>query len=428
VIFISLSVLARAANTQAAAEPEIRLLEIKGVINPLTARYLSRELKSTTGAALIVLRLDTPGGLETSMREMSQAILVSPVPVVVYVSPSGARAASAGMFLTIAAHVAVMAPGTNIGAAHPVGIGESADEVKTEKATSDAAALGRAIAQSRGRNAAWVERAVRKSVSLSAEEALREGVIDLVSNDLETLLQTLDGRKLTTSAGEVTIRTSGVQVRQSGMTLPDRILQALADPNIAYLLFTLGLIGLAAELFSPGLLFPGIAGAISIILAFVAFGSLPLNWAGLVLIVLAAALFVAELYAQGFGILGVGGVAAFIIGSLMLYSPSPAMPDARVSPWLVGVMGATMVGFLLFVLRAVLRSRRAVVTTGIQGLVGSTGVATSDLAPDGTVELNHEAWRAQAEEAPIHRGDAVKVIGVEGVTLRVTKLPQEATT
>jgi membrane-bound serine protease (ClpP class) len=427
----SASVPAGGPGAKGTSAPEIKLLEIDGVINPLTARYLSRELKSSASAELIIVLLDTPGGLETSMREMSQAMLGSPVPIVVYVSPSGARAASAGMFLTIAAHVAAMAPGTNIGAAHPVGLQEGADLVKTEKAASDAAALARAIAQARGRNAAWVERAVRESVSSTAEEALREGVIDLVAGDLETLLQELDGRKVTTTAGEITLRTRGAQVIQSSMRLPERILHAITDPNIAYLLFTLGLIGLAAEIYSPGLLFPGIVGAVSLVLAFVAFGSLPLNWAGLALIVLAVGLLIAELLTQGIGILGVGGVAAFVIGSLMLYSPpgagSPLMPAVRVSPWLIGVMAAVIGGFFLLILRAVLRAPKAVVTTGVQGLVGSIGVATSELAPKGTVHLKSETWRAKAVGEPIHAGEAVKVTSVEGVTLVVTRQPPVAT-
>lgn len=419
VLFFSASLLAGGPGTESASAPEIRLLEIDGVINPITARYLSRELSGATGAELIVVRLDTPGGLATSMREMSQVILGSPVPIVVHVSPSGARAASAGMFLTIAAHVAAMAPGTSIGAAHPVGIGWGADDATTDKATSDAAALARAIAQLRGRNAGWVERAVRESVAITAEEALREGVIDLVASDLDTLLQQLDGRKVTTSAGEITLRTSGARLSRGSMKLADRILHGITDPSVAFLLFTLGLIGLAVEIYSPGLLLPGITGAISLLLALVALGNLPISWAGLILIALGVALLIAELHVQGLGILGVGGLAAFVMGALMLYRPSPAMPDVRVASWLVAVVAAMVAGFFLLVLRAVLRSRRAVVTTGIQGLVGSTAIATSELAPDGTVELSREVWRARAVGEPVHRGETVKVIAVEGVTLQV---------
>jgi membrane-bound serine protease (ClpP class) len=351
------------------------------------------------------------------MREMSQALLGSPVPVAVYVAPSGARAASAGMFLTIAAHVAAMAPGTSIGAAHPIAIGGQAHEVKSEKATSDLAALARAIAHTRGRNATWVERAVRESLAFTAEEALAERVIDVVAKDLPTLLRALDGRRVRTSVGEVTIETSGAQVHRRAMTRPDRIVQAVADPNVAYLLFLLGLIGVAAELLAPGLLVPGLTGAVALTLAFVAFGSLPLNWAGLLLLVLAAALFIAELSSPGIGALGIGGACAFVIGSLILYSPVATMPHARVNPWLVGVAGAAIAGFFLFVLRAFLQTRRTKVTTGIEGLVGRTALATTELAPFGTVELDHELWRAQAAPpATIHRGERVEVIGVEKLT------------
>ena len=421
VILFSASLLASGPESDGASAPEVRLLAIDGVINPITARYLSRELAEATDAALIVVRLDTPGGLATSMREMTQAMLASPVPIVVHVAPAGARAASAGMFLTIAAHVAAMAPGTNIGAAHPVAIGRSADDAGADKAISDAAALGRSIAQVRGRNAEWVERAVRESVAITAQEAVSEGVIDLVASDLETLLQQLDGRQVTTAAGEITLRTAGARITHGSMSLADRILHAITDPNVAFLLFTFGLIGLAVEVYNPGLLVPGIMGAISLILAFVAFGNLPLDWAGLILITLGVALFIAELYAQGIGVLGVGGVAAFVIGSLMLYRPSPAMPEVRVSAWLICLVAAMIAGFFLVVLRAVLRSRHAVVTTGIQGLVGSTATATSELAPDGTVELGREVWRARAVGEPIHRGEAVLVIDVEGITLQVDR-------
>ncbi|MBI4321225.1 MAG: nodulation protein NfeD [Chloroflexi bacterium] len=410
---------------EGAAGGEIRLLEIDGVINPLAAQYLARGVREATDAqaGLVVLRLNTPGGLESSMREMTQTILNSPVPVVVYVTPAGARAASAGMFITLAAHIAAMAPGTNIGAAHPVGIGGETDPVMTEKLVSDAAALARAIAAARGRNAAWAERAVRESVSVTAEEALDLGVIDLVANDLGELLTRIDGRRITTSTGEITLRTAEAQLVESPMTLPERILQTIADPNIAYILLTIGFIGIIAELYNPGALFPGIVGAISLILAFAAFGSLPINWAGVLLILLAIGLFIAELYTEGIGILAVGGIIAFILGSLMLYTPltptSPTMPEVSVSPLLIAIMTAGIAAFFVLVLRAVLQSRRTPVVTGIQGLIGHTGVAISDLMPAGIVRVDGEQWSALAETEPIRAGEEVQVTGVAGVTLKV---------
>lgn len=406
---------------------EVHLLNIDGVINPLTSQYLTRGLRQAaeTQAEVVIVRLNTPGGLESSMRGMVAEMLNSQVPVVVFVAPSGARAASAGMFITIAAHVAAMSPGTNIGAAHPVGLGEQTDPVMTEKLVNDAAALARAIAATRNRNADWAERAVRESVSITAEEALEQGVIDLMASDLQGLLREIDGRQIATVTGEVTLQTAEARVSEIEMTLPERILQTIADPNIAYILYTIGLIGIIAELYSPGALFPGIIGAISLILAFFALGTLPVNWAGLLLIFLAVGLFVAELYTEGIGILAIGGLIAFVLGSLMLYTPltptSPAMPEVRVSPWLIGGMVAGIVGFFLIVLRSLWEARRAPVTTGPQVLVGRVGLAESDLQPAGTVRVDSEVWSAVAVGGDIPAGEQVQVVGVEGVTLRVKK-------
>jgi membrane-bound serine protease (ClpP class) len=292
-----------------------------------------------------------------------------------------------------------------------------------EKLANDAAALARAIATVRGRNAEWAERAVRESVSITAEEALDQGVIDLVAGDLPELLAEIDGRRVVTTAGEVTLRTAEATVVERPMTLPERILQTIADPNIAYILFTIGVIGLIAELYNPGMLFPGITGAISLILAFVAFGNLPIGWAGVLLLLLAIGLFVAELYTEGIGILAVAGLVAFVLGSLMLYTPltpiSPAMPEVRVSPWLMATVAAGIAAFFVFVLRALLQARRAPVATGIEALVGRVGVATSELAPTGTVRVDSELWSAVAEGRPIGKGEEVQVVGVEGAILRV---------
>lgn len=427
-LLLCLSLLPRAAPPFRQAEaPQVRLLTIEGVINPLTARYLGRELQlaADAGAAAVVVQLNTPGGLESAMREMVQAMLNSPVPVVVYVAPPGGRAASAGMFVTVAAHVAAMAPGTNIGAAHPVGLGGEVDPVSAEKIVNDAAALARSIAASRGRNAAWAEEAVRQSVSITAEEAVTQDVVDLVADDLETLLDRIDGRRVTTAAGEVALRTAAARVVERPMPLPERILQTITDPNIAYVLFTIGTIGLIAELYNPGALFPGITGAVSLLLAFVAFGSLPINWAGVILLGLAVVLLVVDLQAEGLGPLAVGALVAFVLGSLMLYSPltptSPAMPQIRVSPWVIATVALGLGTFFAVVVRALWRARRAPVTTGPQALIGQVGVAVSDVAPGGTVRVQGELWSAVAEDGAIRAGEAARVVSVEGVTLRVRR-------
>ncbi len=411
-----------------AAGGEVRLLVIDGVINSLTARYLKRELRRAAeeGIEATVLRLNTPGGLESATRAMAETMLNARVPVVVYVAPAGARAASAGMFITLAAHVAAMAPATNIGAAHPVGLGGGQANAALEaKLVNDAAALARAIAVARGRNAAWAERAVRESVSITAAEALKLDVINLVAADLAELLRRIDGREVKTAAGVVTLETAAARIVERQMSLPERILQTIADPNIAYILFTIGVIGLIAELYNPGMLFPGIAGAIALLLALAAFGSLPISWAAVLLLLLAIALFVAELFTEGLGILGVGGIVAFVLGSLMLYTPltpkSPAMPDVQVSPWVIAAMTAVFAGFFFLVLRALFRARHAPLAAGIEALVGRIGVAVSDLTPAGTVQLDSEKWSAVAEDAIIRAGEKVTVVGVEGVTLRVVR-------
>lgn len=401
------------------------LLTIDGVISPTTARYLERELRRAAeqDARLVILRLDTPGGLERSMRDMTTAVLGSPVPVVVWVGPSGARAASAGMFVTVAAHVAAMAPGTSIGAAHPVSIGgEHAGEAAADKVTADAAAFARSLAAVRGRNGDWVEAAVVASVAASAEEALQLGVIDLVAADPPALLAALQGRTVETPDGPDRLTTDGLQIVERPMALTEQVLQALTDPNVAYLLFTLGIVGLVAELYAPGTLFPGLTGVISLVLAFVAFGSLPVSGAGLVLLVLGLGLFVADLYTEGLGVLAVGGLVAFVVGSLMLYQPltppSPALPEVAVAPWLVAGVSAVVTGFFLIVARALVRSHREPVASGTEALEGKRGVALTELDPMGQVQIEGETWTATADH-PVPRGSTVEVLGLRGVTLQV---------
>ncbi|MDF2692586.1 MAG: putative rane-bound ClpP-class protease [Labilithrix sp.] len=387
------------ARADAPLAPEARLLTARGQIDPVTARYLEREIEraDVDGADLVVVELDTPGGLDASMREIVQTLLGSRVPVVVHVAPAGARAASAGMFVTLAASVAAMAPGTAIGAAHPVTIGRAkADPAMADKVVNDAAAFARAIAATRHRNADWPERAVRESVSLTSDEALRERVIDLVASDVPDLLRQLDGRSVPTASGDRPLHTAGLHVDARPMLVSERIVQIVSDPNVAYLLFLLGLLGIAAELYHPGTFVPGTLGAIALVLALVAFGNLPISWAGIVLILLA-------------------------IG------PAAPGPTVRVSPALVIVMSATVAAFFLLVVRATLRARHLAVRTGIPVLVGHVGVATSELAPAGTVRVDSEVWSAEAEGEPIHAGERVIVVGGAGVTLRVTRSQGEAT-
>jgi membrane-bound serine protease (ClpP class) len=417
--------IALSSPLQSGAERHVQVLTVRGVINPLTTSYLKRALQraEAEGAAAVVLQLDTPGGLEGAMREMTQAILNSPLPVVVYVAPAGARATSAGLFITLAAHVAAMAPGTNIGAAHPVTLGGEVEPAMVDKMVSDAAATARALAQQRGRDPNWAEKAVRESVSMTASEARARGVVDLIAPDLETLLEGIDGRTVETTQGKVTLSTRGAGVVAVPMNLIEQLLHVITDPNLAYLLLVLGMWALIIEFQEPGVLVPGISGAIMLVLAFAALGSLPLNWAGVAFLILAAILLVAELYEPDFGVLGVGSLVAFVLGSLLLFRPfvppSPVMPAVEVNPWLVAATVGGMAALACLALGAGLRAQRIPALGGPGRLVGQRGWATTDLTPEGTVQVGGELWTATAEEVPIAAGEAVEVIAVERVKLRV---------
>lgn len=409
----------------------VMVLEVRGVIDPVVAQYVERGIHtaSQSSASLIVIQLDTPGGLDTAMRKIVQAILNSEVPVAVFVAPSGARAASAGLFITMAAHIAAMAPGTNIGAAHPVDISQGEiPSTLQDKVTNDAVAYIQAIAQQRGRNAEWAEEAVRKSVSLAAQQALEKGVIDLLARDLNDLLGQLDGREVAVNGEEVTLQIETSLVERYPMTWLEVILHGIVDPNIAYILLSLGTIALIAEFYNPGSLLPGVTGVISLILAFVALGSLPVNWGGIALIVLAFIFFIADVKVSGVA-LSVAGVISFVLGSLLLFSPftasPPAMPKLSVSPWLLAGMTALIVAFFGLAVTAGLRAQKSAVLMGPHALVGKTGVAVSDLAPLGVVQVQSETWTAVAVDGLIKSGEAIEVIGSDGLRLQVQRSRQE---
>ncbi len=425
------------APTAGDRSPRIHLIEVTGVINPLTTSYLQRALAEAErdSAELVIMRLDTPGGLDAAMREMTQVMLSSPVPVAVYVSPAGARAASAGMFLTLAAHVAAMAPGTNIGAAHPVALGAEVDETRMQKIAQDAAAMARSLAAARGRNPEWAERAVLDSISLTSAEALQHGLIDLVAADMDDLFVQLDGRLVNTVAGPVALRTAGAQTVPAPMNFAERLLHIVTDPNIAYLLLSLGAIALVIELQIPGFGLPGAVGVISLALAFVAFGSLPLNWAGIALIAPGILLIVVEVLSPGFGAPGLAGIAFFALGSLMLYRPftppTPTMPVVAVSPWLVGGVTASVTAFLFLAVGKGLRAQRLpVLSDAAQRLAGAEGFVRTEVGRAnavGVVQIGSETWSAIADAAedgalPIRVGERVAVVGVKGIALRVRRV------
>jgi membrane-bound serine protease (ClpP class) len=417
-LFVAALVIAASAEDRGAY-----LLKVDGAITPGTAGYIVRGIDKAErdGAVCVVIQLDTPGGLMESMRTIVKRILGARLPVIVYVAPAGSRAASAGVFITLAGHVAAMAPGTNIGAAHPVNMGEKIDKTMEAKILNDTVAYIKTIAKQRGRNEQWAEKAVRESVSVREDEALQLHIIDLVSPSLKDLLEKTDGRKITIAPGTVlTLATRGVGVKAIPTSFRDKLLSILSDPNIAVILFMLGVYGLIFEFWSPGAIFPGVIGGICLILAFFAFQMLPVNYAGVALILLGIVMFVAEIKITSYGILSIGGVISILMGALMLID-SPAeflrISFVRVILPVVVVSAA----FFLFALTMVLRAQRRRPTTGKEGLIGSTGVATTDLDPEGVVEIRGELWSAIAERK-IKAGERVRVQEVEGMKVKVAKI------
>lgn len=398
----------------------IRVVGVNGPINPVTADFLDRNLKAAgqQGDRLVLIEVDTPGGLDSAMRDIVKAIFASQVPVVVYVAPAGARAASAGAVICLAADICAMAPGTNIGAAHPVAIGEKMDKVMQEKVVNDAEAYLEGIAQKRGRNVALARKMVRESTSLAAEKALEARLIDLIAADRTELLHKLDGRQLERDGKKVSLQLAGVAVVVHEMGVRQRILNTISNPNVAYVLMMLGFLGLFFELSNPGVILPGVIGGISLILAFFAFQTLPVNYAGVLLILLALVLFIAEIKIVSHGMLTVGGVVAMVLGSLMLFeSPEPYL---RVSWSVILVTVVLTSAFAVFAVTMAVRAHRRKPTTGQEGLLGEEGEADSDLMPVGKVFVRGEYWDAWSEER-IAKGEPVAVIAVEGMRLKVRK-------
>jgi membrane-bound serine protease (ClpP class) len=399
----------------------VDLIQLEGVISPVTLRLVETALARarSDGAQALIVQLDTPGGLERSMRAIAQRMLNAEVPVIVYVAPTGARAASAGVFITMAAHVAAMAPATNIGAAHPVALGGGVDKESLKKIENDAAAFIRSIALERGRNADWAERAVRQSVSITEREAVRLKVVDLVAESVPDLLTKIDGQTVKTTRGPATLATRGAAVRPIEIGIRDRFLNVITDPNVAYVLMMLGMLGLFFELSNPGVILPGVIGGISLILAFFAFQSLPINWAGLLLILFGIALLVAEIKIVSHGILAMGGIVAMALGSLMLFDA----PDVgfRLSWWVIAPTVGATAGLFVFVVAAGARALARRPLLGASGMIGQTATARGPLDREGQVTVQGEIWRAVAEGEPIADGAPVRVVGVEGLTLRVVK-------
>ena len=391
----------------------------EGIINPVAAEYLHEAIRyaEEQRAQLLVFQLDTPGGLDTSMRDMIKDMAGSQIPIVVFVSPTGGRAASAGVFLTLAAHIAAMAPGTNIGAAHPVAMGGGEmDDVMKEKVENDSAAYIRSIAERHGRNSEWAEDAVRKSVSAPATQAKELGLIDLIAQDLDDLLAQLDGWDVQMGAQTVTLETTNAARQSFPMNWRLQALQVISNPNIAYVLMTIGTIGLIAEMYNPGAILPGVVGVISLILAFYSLHSLPVNYAGVLLFILGIVMLMLEVTVTSFGLLAIGGVTAMILGSVMLMNQD--FPFYQISWSVILPMVGLVLGFTFFVVRFGVKALRSRTTTGSEGMVGLIGLAKTNLSPDGKIFVHGELWNAVSSDS-VSAGQEIEVTHIEGLTLHV---------
>ncbi len=400
----------------------VYLLRAVGSINPGLTEFIVEGIRQAERehAEALVIELDTPGGLETSMRQIVQAITNAKVPVVVYVYPRGARAASAGVFVTMAANVAAMAPGTNIGAAHPVSIGMGkVDKTMEKKLVNDMVASGRSLAAERGRNADWMEKAIRQSVSIPAAQAVKLKVVDLMAGNLEDLLTKINGRKVEVGGKQLVLHTAGVPVKEIPEGLRFRVLKYIADPNVAFILMMIGLAGLYFEMAHPGVVLPGVIGGICLLLAFFAFQTLPINYIGVLLIFLAFIFFILEFKVISYGLLSLAGLISLFLGGMMLFKGGEG--DVNIS-W--GVLIPTVVIITLFFMAVaglVLRSHLRRSMTGAAGMEGERGTAYTDLNPEGQVFVHGEYWHA-VSEAPIAKGETVEVVEVIDLTLRVRRV------
>jgi membrane-bound serine protease (ClpP class) len=406
----------------AESEKQVHTLALEGVVDPFEAGYITDGI-ADAGADPVLITIDTPGGLDSSMREITQAILGSSGPVICYVSPEGARAASAGAFILLSCDVAAMAPGTNVGAASPVGVSGTVERLKV---LNDAAAYIRSLAEANDRNADWAERAVREAISASAEEALRLDVIDEISSTESELLADVDGQTIQKDGRSLVIDTDDAELVGRDIGVGSGLLHALFSPNFAFLFFYLGIGLIIVEVLHPGLSVPGVLGILFLVAALAAFGMLPVQLVGVMLLAASAAFALLELKHPGLSVAGIIGVGALIAGGLLLFDPS--FPRVRVSPWLIVMVAGGMVLFFAFVIPAALRARRLPVTTGPERLMGAEGIATSKIDPLGTARVNSESWSVQSRSGPIERGERIRVVESDGVSLKVEAMPEISAT
>ncbi len=402
-------------------------IKIDGTINPASAEFIRNGIEKAVSekAECLIIHLNTPGGLLKSTRAIVGDMLDATVPIIVFVSPAGAQAGSAGVFITMAANIAAMAPGTNIGAAHPVG-GQQSDTIMSEKITNDAAAFIRTIAEKRKRNVEWAEEAVRKSVSITEIEALQKNVVNMVVSTEQQLLDELDGQQVDLPSGVKTLKTKNANVEEFGMGWIERVLNLISDPNIAYILLMLGFYGILFELYSPGAIVPGIVGVISLVLALYSLNNLPVNYAGLALIIFGVILFILEIQIISHGILAIGGVLSLLIGSLMLIRTSPSFEFLAISKSLIIATTIVTALFFLFIISMGLKAQRKRPVSGIEGMIGETGETLTDLHPTGSVRVHGEVWKAEAVTGQIQEAKKIKVVAIKDLTLYVEELSRGA--
>jgi len=401
----------------------VHVMKIDGSINPAVASMISSSIETARDerSELLIIQINTPGGLLASTRAIVSDILESEVPVAVFVSPSGSSATSAGVFITLAGHIAAMSQGTNMGAAHPVGMGGDADTVMIEKALSDAAAFIRTIAEHRDRNVEWAEKAVRQSLSVTESEALRDNIIDLIANDVADLLALVDGWEIETKRETRILSTADAEIVSLEMNWQQRFLNLISDPNIVYILMMVGFAGIMFEIYNPGAIFPGVIGVISLILAFYSLHTLPVNYAGIALIAFAIILFLLEIKVPSYGILTIGGIVSLLLGSIMLVDPDSALEYARISWTVIIPVTFFITAFFIFAISLGIRAQLRKPATGNEGIIGSYGEALEALDPTGEVRVWGERWSAESFSGIIKKGERVKVVGVDNMKLKVQK-------
>ncbi len=425
-LFIALG-LSALAQPKGASGPRVDLIVIDGSINPAVDDFIRESIARArnAGSKAMIIQLDTPGGLLTSTRSIVKDILGAPVPVIVYVAPSGAGAGSAGVFITMAGHIAAMAPGTNIGAAHPVaGGGQEVKGVMGEKIENFTASFSEAIAQKRGRNTEWAIQAVRRSVSITEKEALKKNVIDIVAKDIDDLLKQAEGRKVDVDGHEQALSLQGARIERFEMGLKQKVINILADPNIAYLLLMAGILGLYMEFSHPGVIFPGVAGGICLLLGLTSLQILPFNYAGLLLILLGVALLIGEAFVPSFGVLGIGGAISLALGSLLLFDTEGS--DLMVDRSMIFAVVGTVSGLMLLLAYLVFNSQRRKPTLGLEGLVGEIGEVKEALKPGGRVFVHGELWSVDGDGEEIGVGEKVEVVSFDGMRLKVKRASKDA--